>query len=51
MFGRGEDEVLEGVREVHEYSAAMVSKLNQFNYEWCIASIITAASQMDDIKK
>jgi hypothetical protein len=31
--------------------AALVSKLNQCNNEWCIASTITAASQMEDIKK
>lgn len=30
---------------------ALVSKLNQCNNEWCIASTITAASQMEGIKK
>jgi len=31
--------------------AALVSKLNQCNNEWCIASTITATSQMENVKK
>jgi hypothetical protein len=31
--------------------AALVSKLNQCNNEWCIASTIITAPQMEDIKK